>query len=122
MAMSRQAKHLHAFGPFRIEAAERLLLRKALGDDLAEHRYIETVARRGYRFIAEVVGRSKAGVSEKNLHSWQEVERYKDGRRSDRVVKSQSGCIIMPEPEDSIIMNRCGGQNPNNRINRSRAK
>jgi DNA-binding winged helix-turn-helix (wHTH) protein len=25
--MSRQAKHLYAFGPFRIDAAERLLLR-----------------------------------------------------------------------------------------------
>src|SRR5690349_14234548 len=30
-------------------------LRKALGDDADEPRYIETVARRGYRFIAPVV-------------------------------------------------------------------
>jgi DNA-binding winged helix-turn-helix (wHTH) protein len=30
------------------------LLRKALGDDAGEHRYIETVPRRGYRFVAEV--------------------------------------------------------------------
>ena len=29
-------------------------LRKALGDDRREHRYIETVARRGYRFLAPV--------------------------------------------------------------------
>jgi Tol biopolymer transport system component/DNA-binding winged helix-turn-helix (wHTH) protein len=32
------------------------LLRKALGDDAAEPSYIETVPRRGYRFIAEVKG------------------------------------------------------------------
>jgi DNA-binding winged helix-turn-helix (wHTH) protein/TolB-like protein/tetratricopeptide (TPR) repeat protein len=30
------------------------LLRKALGDDGNEHRYIQTVAKRGYRFIGEV--------------------------------------------------------------------
>src|SRR2546422_7288382 len=29
-------------------------LRKALGDDRREHRYIETVARRGYRFLVPV--------------------------------------------------------------------
>src|SRR5262249_33721052 len=29
-------------------------LRKALGDDRSEHRYIETVPRRGYRFVAAV--------------------------------------------------------------------
>jgi DNA-binding winged helix-turn-helix (wHTH) protein/TolB-like protein/Tfp pilus assembly protein PilF len=31
------------------------LLRKALGDDSGKHLYIETVPRRGYRFVAEVV-------------------------------------------------------------------
>lgn len=30
------------------------LLRKALGDDFSEHKYIETVSKRGYRFLAEV--------------------------------------------------------------------
>src|ERR1044071_3807839 len=30
------------------------VLRKALGDDRGEPRYIETVPRRGYRFVAEV--------------------------------------------------------------------
>jgi DNA-binding winged helix-turn-helix (wHTH) protein/tetratricopeptide (TPR) repeat protein len=29
-------------------------LRKALGDDVLEHKYIQTVAKRGYRFVAEV--------------------------------------------------------------------
>ena len=108
MAMSRQANQLYEFGPFRIDIAERHLmregntvpltpkafdilmvlvenqghllekedlmhrlwpetfveetnlsnnisvLRKALGDDAGEHRYIETVPRRGYRFVAAV--------------------------------------------------------------------
>ena len=112
MVMSRQAKQLYEFGPFRIDVAERLLLRdgesvsltpkafdlllvlvenrghllekgelmrrlwpetfveetnlsnnisllrKVLGDDAGKHVYIETVPRRGYRFIAEVVGLS----------------------------------------------------------------
>lgn len=31
------------------------LLRKALGDDLAEPRYIETVPKRGYRFVADIL-------------------------------------------------------------------
>ena len=30
------------------------LLRKALGDDTREHQYIETIPRRGYRFVAQV--------------------------------------------------------------------
>src|SRR4029078_10882929 len=34
------------------------MLRKALGDDAADPRFIETVPRRGYRFIAEVIRRS----------------------------------------------------------------
>lgn len=109
MAMSKHSKQLYEFGPFSIDAAERLLLRegqpvaltpktfdlllvlvensghlmekdelmqrlwpsafveeanlpnnisllrKALGDDTAEHQYIETVPRRGYRFVAKVV-------------------------------------------------------------------
>ena len=108
MAMSRQGKQMYEFGPFRIDVAERHLmregntvpltpkafdtlmvlvenrghllekeelmqrlwpetfveeanltnnisqLRKALGDDSGGHRYIETVPRRGYRFVAEV--------------------------------------------------------------------
>src|ERR1044072_7917477 len=42
------------------------LLRRALGDDRAEPRYIETVAKRGYRFLAAVravppVGNAGAG-------------------------------------------------------------
>lgn len=110
MAMSKRVKQLYEFGPFRIDVAERMLLRdraivplppkafdlllvlvensghllekdelmqrlwpdtfveetnlpnnisllrKALGDDTSTHIYIETVPRRGYRFIAEVVG------------------------------------------------------------------
>lgn len=108
MAMSRQAKHLYEFGPFCLDATERLLmrdgrvvslppkvvdtllvlvehrghilekdelmsalwpdtfveesslaqnvflLRRALGDGQAEERYVETIPRRGYRFVADV--------------------------------------------------------------------
>src|SRR2546423_665207 len=39
------------------------LLRKALGDDKHNPRYIETVPRRGYRFIADVRETDKAGSS-----------------------------------------------------------
>ncbi len=38
------------------------LLRKALGDDPKHHRYIATVPRRGYRFVAEVTRRCDAAV------------------------------------------------------------
>src|SRR5665213_670812 len=30
------------------------MLRKALGEDRSEHRYIKTIPKRGYRFVAEV--------------------------------------------------------------------
>lgn len=38
-------------------------LRQALGDDPRQPAYVETVARRGYRFIAPVVGRAAAAAS-----------------------------------------------------------
>src|SRR3984893_14484343 len=40
-------------------------LRKALGDNARQPRFIETVARRGYRFIAEVNGNSPLPVATK---------------------------------------------------------
>jgi DNA-binding winged helix-turn-helix (wHTH) protein/TolB-like protein len=106
--MGKQAKHFYEFGPFRLDVAERLLLRdgelipltpkvfdtllllienrgqalerqellrklwpdafvdegnlsqnisilrKALGDNTDGYRYIETLPKRGYRFVAEV--------------------------------------------------------------------
>ena len=109
MAMSKESRQLYQFGPFSLDAAERLLLkggdpvpltpktfdlllmlvensgrllgktelmeslwpgsfveeanlpnnisllRRALGDDASEHNYIETVPKRGYRFVAKVV-------------------------------------------------------------------
>jgi DNA-binding winged helix-turn-helix (wHTH) protein len=112
--MGQQAKHFYEFGPFRLDVAERLLLRdgesipltpkvfdtllllienrgqalekqellrklwpdtfvdegnlsqnisilrKALGDNTDEYRYIETIPKRGYRFVAEVA-ESEAG-------------------------------------------------------------
>lgn len=106
--MTKQAQHLYEFGPFRIDSAERLLLRdghpvplttkafdtllvlvekrghlvdknemmsavwpdsfveegnlavtismirKALGDEGSERRFIQTVSKCGYRFVADV--------------------------------------------------------------------
>jgi DNA-binding winged helix-turn-helix (wHTH) protein/TolB-like protein/Tfp pilus assembly protein PilF len=37
-------------------------LRKALNDDRGQHRYIETVSKRGYRFVAEVKRRDDSGL------------------------------------------------------------
>src|SRR5687768_12074776 len=39
------------------------VLRKALGDDRTDYRYIQTVPRRGYRFIAEVAPAEDGGDS-----------------------------------------------------------
>src|SRR2546425_4754624 len=41
-------------------------IRKALGDDASRPRFIETVARRGYRFIAEVNGNSALPIAPKS--------------------------------------------------------
>src|SRR5262249_53023878 len=120
--MSLQTKHIYEFGPFRLDAAERLLLRegktvpltpkafdlllalveghghllekdellksvwpdtfveeanlasnislvrKALGDGENGHRYIETVPKRGYRFVAPV----RAGVKNGEPVVWEQ--------------------------------------------------
>jgi len=135
MAMSRQAKQLYEFGPFRIDIAERQLmrdgntvsltpkafdtlmvlienrghllekkelmdrlwpdtfveetnlsnnismLRKVLGDDSGEHRYIETVPRRGYRFIAAVASlsdQSPVWVVEEKIRSTLTLEQEEE--------------------------------------------
>jgi DNA-binding winged helix-turn-helix (wHTH) protein/TolB-like protein len=39
-------------------------LRQALGDDVAEPRFLETIPKRGYRFIAPVAGAATAGAAE----------------------------------------------------------
>lgn len=44
-------------------------LRKALGDDASEHRYIETVPKRGYRFIASVREEIIAPSPQLSLHT-----------------------------------------------------
>lgn len=44
-----------------------MMLRKALGDSAAEPRYIETVPKRGYRFIGKVQQRHAAGSVTRNI-------------------------------------------------------
>ncbi len=45
-------------------------IRNALGDDAKAPRYIETVPRRGYRFVAEVVFEPAMTSARSNLHQW----------------------------------------------------
>ena len=47
-------------------------IRKALQDDAKSPQYLETVHRRGFRFIGEVVSRSSVGSSQKQSSSEQE--------------------------------------------------
>src|SRR5689334_17075964 len=53
----------YEFGPYQLDPTKRILtgnsqnvftFRRALGDDRSGPKYIETVARRGYRFIRSV--------------------------------------------------------------------
>jgi TolB-like protein/DNA-binding winged helix-turn-helix (wHTH) protein len=135
VAMSKREKQWYEFGPFRIDVAERLLLRdgqsvplppkafdtllvlaenrghllekdelmerlwpdsfveeanlpntisllrKALGDGNGEHRYIETVPRRGYRFIAGAGGQSDEPpefIIEERISSTLTIEQEED--------------------------------------------
>src|SRR4030095_10606021 len=49
-------------------------VRAALGDDPKQPRYIETISRRGYRFIAATIGASsqRAPAIERNVAAWRE--------------------------------------------------
>jgi len=124
--MSKEVNHIYEFGEFRVETAERLLLRngtpipltpkafdtllvlvksgghllgkedllkevwpdafvedanlarniwalrKALGDDDGEHRYVETVPKLGYRFVApitELTGEANSVVIQRRLRA-----------------------------------------------------
>lgn len=68
-------------------------IRKALGDDAANPRFIETLARRGYRFIAPVAGLRAAPVEEasiavlpfENSGGGQDEEIFSDGLTEDLI-------------------------------------
>lgn len=71
-------------------------LRKTLGDDRHEHRYIETVPRRGYRFAAEVrevrdeanelIIRNQTAVSPKTNDETDEIEREQTSPETEAVA------------------------------------
>ncbi len=82
------------------------LLRKALGDDAEDSRYIETIPKRGYRFVAEVrvVARQEgvkrrrwvgvvaaAGVAALSLYAWDLSRR----RQADSITSVRS-IVVLP--------------------------
>jgi TolB-like protein/DNA-binding winged helix-turn-helix (wHTH) protein len=77
-------------------------LRKALGDEARRPRYIETVHRRGFRFIGEVVGSEQEEGSREQLGVSNEQEVWSEELR----VRSQSGEVrseqvaVRSEPEE----------------------
>src|SRR5258706_2703572 len=144
--MSQPIKHLYEFGPFRLDATERLLLRaeevvpltpkvfdlllalvengghvlskdellqrvwpdsfveeanlsrniftlrKALGEDTDEQRYIETVPRRGYRFVASVMSWPKESddlVVAERARSRIMIEQEEETGRTETIVVSR---------------------------------
>ncbi len=59
--MSFEIKHFYRFGDYTVDPDQKVLLRngmpelrKSLGDNARKPQFIETVPRRGYRFIADV--------------------------------------------------------------------
>ena len=66
-------------------------LRKALGDDAARPRFIETVPRHGYRFIAAVTCPALEGFSGRASTSASAVAATADAAEHDRSVEAPSG-------------------------------
>lgn len=157
--MSQQTKHLYEFGPFRLDAAERLLLRdgqplpltnkafdtllvlvensghivekddlmqrvwpdtaveestlsqnvfrlrRALGEDSSEHRYIETIPKHGYRFVApvrELHSDSAALILEKHTRSRiiteHEEEQTSPQAQAEQVIAQQAAKVSKDRP------------------------
>ena len=67
-------------------------VRQALGDDAKQPRYIETVHRRGFRFIAEVVSDQLSVVSQDNGVGSQEAEASQNSK-----VKTQKPALSVVE-------------------------
>jgi DNA-binding winged helix-turn-helix (wHTH) protein/TolB-like protein len=150
--MSQQSKHLYEFGPFRLDAGERLLqrdgesvpltpkafdlllalvehhghllekdellklvwpdtfveeanlsynislIRKALSDGENGHRYIETVPKRGYRFVDEVreIGAEQVKIIEAALEeSWAASRRAEKSSGQGRRLAAISGVVTL---------------------------
>src|SRR5690349_14631210 len=82
--MDRQDRHLYKFDSFLLDVNERLLLKdgdaatlapKALGDQARKPRFIKTVPKVGYRFIAPVqAGPEGSNGAQAEAHSSKGVE------------------------------------------------
>lgn len=70
------------------------MLRKALGDDAAKPRYVETVPRRGYRFIAAVERVRKNDERESNLSNAVLPYRPVESPRPRRVSSGKHGVVV----------------------------
>lgn len=69
------------------------MLRKALGDDAAKPRYVETVPRRGYRFIAAVEPIKTNGEQESQLPIGAAPSRVMESRHP-RVSANKHGAVV----------------------------
>src|SRR5262245_15102662 len=93
-------------------------LRKALGDDADQPRYIETVAKRGYRFVAPVtVGDSSVPTAEamvaEPVHAPLPVRRRR--RRSAAVVASMAVVVALAASGGGVWLVRNGRSNERGR-------
>ena len=71
-------------------------LRQALGDRPSKSRYIETLPRRGYRFLAEVeASENKAGLKPA-------VSSRLEGKVFELVAEEGAGCVVAPADEKAF--------------------
>ena len=72
-------------------------LRKALGDDPREHKYIETVAKCGYRFVAEVRKPEQAEeTASETTSAIDSVKRAKQSSDPEQIMESASAAVSPP--------------------------
>ena len=78
-------------------------LRKALGDNAKAPRFIETVARRGYRFIAEVVSGQLSVVSSGELSGVRSPASEVLNRSPTPNTQYPSSSVVNPTSRNSTV-------------------